>query len=261
MPTRCSKLKKSNLTILQFSAALFFLIPCLDQAANAWASEVPEFTAHYNLSRGIVTLAKTHRSLKKIDAKHYVFESISRPSGVGKIITGAEIHERSSWVFHENEPRPLEYTYINSGGENTRDVKLKFNWEQFTVTNIINGDPWKMDLEPGTQDKLLYQIKMMQDLSKGKRHLEYKVADGGTLKTYAAHIVGNEIIETSIGNFNTLKIVRRHHDGRETTLWCAPKMHFIPVQIEQSKKDGSTARALIYKIEGVEVPPSIDIDW
>lgn len=261
MPTRRSESKKPTLTILQPTAVLFTLSLWLGLPACAHAEDLPEFSAHYKVSRGIVTLAKTHRSLKKIDADHYLFESVSRPTGVGKIITEAEVQERSRWILHDNIPRPLEYTYLSDGGESRRDVKLVFDWANKTVTNIVNGDPWTMDLVLETQDKLLYQLKLMLDLIKGKRHLEYLVADGGTLKTYTAHIVGKEIVKTDIGNFDTLKIVRDYPDGRRTTLWCPPNMYFIPVQIEQSKKDGGLAKALIYKIEGVKIPASVPVDW
>lgn len=231
-------------------------------ADNAAAAELPPpHTAYYRLYKGIVILAKTRRSFSQ-DKSHdnqYIFKSYTEPAGVGKIITGTRIKEQSNWMFKDNAAIPLSYTYVHRGGDNDRDVKLLFDWEKNKVTNIINGDPWTMDLVPNIQDKLLYQFSLMMDLKKGVKEFSYEVADGGKLKSYHGTVIGETVIETDIGKFNTV-IVRREHDGRRTTFWCAKQMHFIPVQIEQVK-NGSTVTARLYEVKGVKVPAFEDPDW
>jgi hypothetical protein len=218
------------------------------------ASDLPhEFTAHYKLTKGIITLGKSRRSFKNTGPNEYMFESISKPYGVGKIISNGEIHERSNWILHQGALRPVSYSYQNSDSDLKRNVKLLFDWEKLIVVNNINGDPWKMKLELGTQDKLLYLLSLMSDLKKGKRHLEYRVADGGSTKTYRGIIEGEQNITTDLGTFSTLKIVREHHNGKRTILWCAPSLDYLPIQIEQIKKDGSSVRASLYNLEGMPI--------
>lgn len=218
------------------------------------AAELPhEFTAHYKLTRGIITLGKSHRSFKKIGPNQFIFESISKPYGVGKIISDGEIHERSSWTLHNDILRPMSYSYTNSDSDLKRNVKLDFDWQKKVVVNNINGDPWKMKLEPKTQDKLLYLLSLMIDLKDGKRKFEYIIADGGTTKIYSAVVEGQQKIETDLGMFNTLRVLRKHRDGRRTILWCAPSLDYLPIRIEQTKKDGNTVRASIYQLEGIPI--------
>jgi len=234
------------------STVCFLFVYSLFTAASA--AELPqEFVAHYNLTRGIITLGKSHRSFRKIAANQYIFESISKPYGVGKMISDGEIRETSHWILHDNILRPTHYSYRNSDSDLKRNVTLDFDWQKNIVINTVNGDPWKMKLEPATQDKLLYLLSLMVDLKNGKRVLEYKVADGGTTKTYRAVVEGEQNIVTDLGKFTTLKVLRRHPDGKRTTLWCAPSMDYLPIRIEQTKKDGTTVRASLYKLDGMAV--------
>lgn len=213
----------------------------------------PPHTAYYHLYKGIVVLAKTRRTFRVAKNNHYVFMSYTEPTGVGRMLTGATIKERSYWTLKDNYPKPLEYSYINSGGDKDRDVKLIFDWEQNKVTNIINGDPWTMDLVPRIQDKLLYQFSLMLELKKGVTQFSYDVADGGKLKNYSGKVVGQDVVETDLGKFDTV-VVLREHDGKQTRFWCAKSMHYIPVQIEQSNREGSSVTAKLYQIEGVKIP-------
>jgi len=220
----------------------------------------PPHTAYYHLYKGIVVLAKTRRTFEIADNKHYIFSSYTEPAGMGRVITGATIKEQSYWTFKNNHPTPLEYSYINSGGENERDVKLVFDWDQNKVTNFINGDPWTMDLVPMIQDKLLYQFSLMLQLQQGKKRFTFEVADGGKLKIYVGRVVGEGVVSTDIGKFNTV-IVLREHDGKKTRFWCAKKMHFLPIQIEQTNKEGSSVTATLYDIKGLKIPMFDDPDW
>jgi len=220
----------------------------------------PPHTAYYHLYKGIVVLAKTRRSFKVAKDNHYIFSSFTEPAGMGRMITGAKITERSYWTLKDHFPMPLEYSYINSGGDNDRDVKLIFDWQQNKVTNIINGDPWTMDLVPKIQDKLLYQFSLMLQLQSGVKQFSFDVADGGKLKQYSGKVIAEDVVETDIGKFNTV-VVLREHDGRQTRFWCAKKMHYVPVQIEQTNKEGSTVTAKLYEIKGLKIPVFDDPDW
>ena len=69
-----------------------------------------------------------------------------------------------------------------------------FDWDKNRVINIINGDPWHMAATPGLLDKLLYQLKIMRDLSNGVKNLHYRVADGGKIKDFQLQILGQEVV-------------------------------------------------------------------
>ena len=101
------------------------------------------------MNKGVITLAYITRTLKPGNNGEYVFESVSRPSAIARMIADGEVLESSTWVFANDYPRPLTYLYKNTTKNNKREVKLLFDWKNKQVTNIINGKPWKMEL-PGS---------------------------------------------------------------------------------------------------------------
>ena len=221
---------------------------------SATAAQTPTpFTAHYQVTKGVMSVGSTIRTLQDKGNGQFVFESVTKPGGIAKLFTRGKVVERSYWRLDGNKLVPHEYIYQNSSDQK-RDVKLLFNWEQNEVTNIINGDPWKMELEESTLDKLLYQLAIMYDLTAGKTSLNYKVADGGTMKTYDIKITGMERVSIDLGDFNTVKVVVTK-SKRQTTLWCAKELQFLPVRIEQRKKDDDTpVTANLIELDGIPLP-------
>jgi len=226
---------------------VFLLMALASSIANA--SPFPDqFTAVYSVKKAGVTIAETKRVLSR-ENDQYLFESITRPSGIATLFTDGQVVERSQWQFFQDKPRPLQYTFFNSGGKKKRNVTLNFDWDKNQVTNTINGEPWSMALEYGTSDKLLYQLRIMQDLPTANGALRYPVADGGKLKYYDIKIIGKERIRTPLGIFTTVRL--QHTKGRrKTTMWCAEELQYLPVRIEQRKGSDSAVTAVLTKVKG-----------
>ena len=263
-----NRLKVDNKTLLYNTAPqdsllsrnpLLFLMPVylffLLNWHSAAAQELPTtFTAKYAVSKGIMSVGSTVRTLRHKGDGYFVFESVTKPGGIAKLFTSGKVVERSHWQWQENKMIPHEYIYINSSDQK-RDVKLIFNWEAYEVTNIINGDPWTMELETDTLDKLIYQLAIMYDLNAGNNNLHYKVADGGTMKTYDMKIEGEERLVMELGVFNTVKVVR-NTKNREITMWCARELQFLPVKIEQRRNDDGPVTANLVELSGIPLPGS-----
>ncbi len=215
-------------------ACLFFL--AVTSVVNAGADLPDQFSITYVLSKGPLTLGEMTRSLTPNNDGTYTYESYSRPVGYARWFTKATLTERSKWTYHNKMLRPLIYSYDSSGGKKERHVKLDFDWKKMRVTNTINNDPWTMDIENNTLDKLLYHLALMYDLQTGREELRYLVADGGSLKHYEFEILGREKLKTKQGVFDTIKLKRP--GKRETILWCAPELNFVPIRIEQNDKHG-----------------------
>lgn len=199
-----------------------------------------------------MSVGSTHRKLEDKGNGYYIFESVTKPGGIAKLFTSGKVVERSYWRLLDNKLVPQEYEYTHSG-DKKRNVKVKFDWDNNKVTNTVNGDPWTMDVEEETLDKLIFQLAVMYDLSQGATLLMYQVADGGKTKTYNIDIVGEERVVTELGTFNTIKVVRTNND-RTTTMWCAKELQYLPAKIEQQKKDDSAVTAELVDLKGIPVP-------
>lgn len=205
-------------------------------AVTAVAGTLPEpFSSIYAVKKGFVEIGEVRRTLTRSGDGHYVFQSVTVTTGMAAWVVKGSITERSTWTLKNGIIQPVEYFFERAFGKG-KQIRLLFDWNKNIVTNVVNKDPWVMPLEPETLDKLVYQIALMRDMAPGKREYTYKIADGGRTKTYQAVVLGEEVTETPAGIFQTIKITRVG-DKRGTTLWCAPKLNYLPVRIEQTDED------------------------
>ena len=239
-------------TFLVKLVSIAFCMSSLAQASD-FEPALTEFSAYYKVVKGGITVGETQRSVKTVSANIFEFRSETFPRGIFSWVSDAYVLEQSIWQFTDHEFKPLEYNYQNINDDTVRDVKLLFDWNKKRVTNIINGDPWHMALEPGVQDKLLFQLKMMQDLKNGKDKLKYSVADGGKIKEYLIENLGSETLEIALGQFSVVKL-QRITDTKTTIWWCAKQLHYLPIKILQQKHEGGRVVAVLYKLEGIPLP-------
>lgn len=225
-------------------------ISLLISFSTSHAAALPEqFAATYSVKKAGMTIGETKRVLSRENGQ-YLFESVTRPTGIAKLFASGQVVERSHWLFFQGRPRPEKYTFFNSGGKKKRNAQLDFDWGKNQVINTINGEPWAMPLEHGTSDKLLYQLRIMQDLPTTATSLRYPVADGGKLKYYDIKIMGKERIRTPMGKFETVRL-QHTKSSRTTTMWCAKELQYLPVRIEQRKNDDSPVTAVLTSVKGI----------
>ncbi|MDX1515031.1 MAG: DUF3108 domain-containing protein, partial [Gammaproteobacteria bacterium] len=216
----------------------------------ASASELPmPFVARYSLTTHGATIGETEWSVRAVAEGRYAYESRSNAAGVLSLISDEEIVERSEWTLTDGMLRPMNYSYRREGGKKDRTILVDFDWENMQAKNTAKGRTWRMPVPDGTLDKLSYVLVLMADLAAEKSELQYLVADGGKLKTYELQREGNERLETALGVFDTLKVRRlRNSEDRETLLWCARELNYLPVKIEHKERDGT----LLMHIQSVE---------
>ncbi len=94
---------------------------------------------------------------------------------------------------------------------------------------------------PQVLDKLNYQIQLALDIAAGKNQLAYTVIDRGTAKTYRFSVADKEVIESDVGQLNTIKVkVTRDGSNKETFIWFAPDWSYLLVQLQQFQEDKET---------------------
>ena len=224
------------------------LLLALSAGVGAGPTLPEQFALTFAVMREDTRLGETRWSLSRNGDNHYRFETITRATGFVSLVMGGKRREMSTWEYHEQRMRPLAYRYERSGARG-RQVEIVFDWAQGIAHNTAQGSTWKLKLEPGTLDKLLYMLALMKDLGSGRQELSYRIADGGRLKTYVAEIVGREALDTILGPVETVKVrPRLLRDDRETILWCAPSLHYIPVQMAHREQDKVTT----LKLESLE---------
>lgn len=220
-----------------------------------WASEIPDFSANYLVKLNGLQAGELKRTLETHADGSRLFKSESQAKGVFSLFKPDLVTETSVWQNQNNNIRPIKYIYKRSGGKKEKFMQLDFDWQKNMLHIDDKQHPWSLKLKQNTLDKLVYQLSLMTDLADKKTQFSYHIADGGKLKIYDIEIKGHEVITTPLGKIDTIKL-SRHRDepkGRETILWCAPALNYLPVMLEHSEKGGAVFTAVLRQLKGIPI--------
>lgn len=222
-------------------------------ATTLQAEPLPDFGANYQVELNGIQAGELRQTLSTDAAGQRKFVSKTQAKGVFAFIKPDVIEETSLWVYHRDRIRPMFYRYSREGGKKAKMLTMDFFWDKRKVHIDDREHPWDLKLKNHTLDKLVYQLQVMHDLDNGREHLIYTIADGGKLKRYEIIRLGEEIIDTPLGQIAAVKLTRERDadSDRKTTLWCAPALGYLPVKLEHIEKDDSRFTAYLRKLDGI----------
>jgi len=211
-------------------------------------------------------VAEMHSSLARLDNDNYIYRSETNSTGLAAIFYKYHVVEESHWYLHEQNLKPLSYSYDRIKKKKERHKKIVFDWKNNQAHYTGDGTKLSFEVQAGMTDKLLYQINLMHDLKMGHTPTSYTptsytVVDGAKIKTYNIEYLGEEIVDTPIGKFNTMKFSRRRPGKKQIiTLWCAKDLHYLPIKVESmDDDDGSVTIATINQLTGLGLSDEIGL--
>jgi len=222
------------------------------------AQELTDFSANYLVMlNGIQAGDLKQRLSTNVDGSR-TFSSATQAQGIFAFFKPDLVEESSTWLMVNNKIQPQHYLYQRSGGKKDKYLKLDFDWQSQQLSIDDQNHPWQLALEPYTLDKLVYQLALMKDLSKDKKQYHYRIADGGKIKTYTIDFMDEEMVSTPLGKIKTIKLKRLRDETskRQTILWCAPTLNFLPVKLEHTEKDGTVFTASLRRLKGISTENS-----
>lgn len=100
--------------------------------------------------------------------------------------------------------------------------------------------------EKSNEQSVLFTSPENSNASPVKKTLSYKVMSRGRIKDYQFEILGEEIVNTALGEIPTLKVQRIRKDAkRQTIFWMAPAWDYLMVKISQQEKGGEHYEMLL----------------
>ncbi len=151
------------------------------------------------------------------------------------------------WNAEDQTVIPHHYLYNRSGLGKSSEEELNFDWTKHTISNPHKKTNWPMLGALKIQDSLSYQLQLRQDLLAGKKDFYYPISNGKKIKEYRFEIVGEEILNTPLGDVNTVKVKRSYtNDDRETFVWFAKNFQYLLVRLQQ-EENGSAYTIYISK--------------
>lgn len=203
-------------------------------AANA--DELTPFEASYTwIWHGMTVALSTLRLERRDDT--WVYRSKSEPRGLGRMMSERPTQESVLRVT-EAGTQPLTYRADDGTPATKRDADVRFDWLRGRVTGVYEDAPVDMPVRPGLQDDLSVQIALMVELLGGRTPDEFQLLDRNTVREYRYTREGEETVSTPMGAIATV-VYRSQKQGspRVTRFWCAPSRGYIPMRVEQKRKD------------------------
>jgi len=211
------------------------------------AEDLSAFEVSYTVGNDLLSAGSATLSLTEQDAGLWIYQLRTRPTGVFKLTGKGNIEETALLQFEEREEGfallPRSYTY-RQDDEKRRAVDATFDREDGKLIWSRRGETGEFELDEPVLDRLSVTLAVMSALRQGEERTEYQVFDSGRLKAVIFEDEGTETLDTSMGTLETVRVLRSNAEGssRSTVTWFAPSLDFMPVKIEQYKRDDLVAR-------------------
>jgi len=200
------------------------------------ADELKPFEASYDWIWHGVTVAVSTLWLEQQDDK-WIYRSKSEPRGIGRMFSERPTQE-SVMEITDAEVRPLSYKADDGTSSTRRDANVQFDWQHNRITGVYEDTRVDMPIPPGIQDDLSVQIALMVKLLAGHTPTKLSLLSGNAVREYRYSREGEETLTTPVGTIQTI-IYRseKQYSPRVTRFWCAPSLGFIPLRVQQKRKN------------------------
>lgn len=220
--------------------ALLFVLALL--ALPTQALELKPFSASYTADWKQLPISGTaERSLQRQEDGRWLlnFEAA---------MLVASLTEESTLRVENDSFLPLTYRFNRSGLGKSKQIELDFDWTEKQVLGNDRGEPVRLLLNRGLQDKSTYQLVLQYDVAAGKKSMSYQVIDGDEIETYDFRVLGAETVHTQAGLIDAIKVERVRdptQSKRKTVLWFAKDWDYLLVRLHQVETDGKEYQIML----------------
>ncbi|MEM6810204.1 MAG: DUF3108 domain-containing protein [Pseudomonadota bacterium] len=181
-------------------------------------------------------------------------------TGFAGLFARGEVRELSRFSDFGRGLLPLHYEARNTLRQDS-GANLDFDWDGGRVTGSVfeEGTNTSIDvaLDEPMFDRLAVQYRLMSDLALGgiealeadddaPGRASYILFDVDESDTLDITPIGARAIKTRAGTFDTIGVQhQKQGSSRRTLLWLAPELDYLPVLIEQYRRDDLKVRATL----------------
>jgi len=246
--TRGFSIRSLLLSLLWLSATFTSAAPALaggsTEGGNAQSPDIvllKPYTAEYKTkARGLsITL---NRKLKLEKNGSYTLTN-------GGSLLVAGFTEESHFSVQGTRVIPGSYVYQGKGLMNRRR-EVQFTHGADTLRSLYKDKWYELPYTDNTLDRMSQQeqlrLLLLNDPTPGE-DIVITVADGKRVKEYKLVYVGEETLQTPLGEVDTLHFERIHDDpDRKSDTWLAPAWEFLMVKTVHIE-DGKPVEGMITK--------------
>lgn len=219
---------------------------CLS-TVQAQPAEFAPFEVEYEVGNNHINAGSALLQLKK-NGNNWVYSLKTKPTGVFKLTGKGNIQEISEFTVSNTtdtlEIKPQRYTY-RQDKETRRSVDAWFDWSKNQLTYSRRGEETSESITGPLLDRLSVTLTVIDSLQReGFEETRLNVFDNGRVKTMLFANEGVESVKTRMGKLETIRVRSSAVGGgtRHTITWFAPELGYVPVKIEQFKREKLVAR-------------------
>lgn len=219
----------------------------------ATAADLAPFEVEYDVGNNMISAGSATLQLSK-EGDEWIYSLKTTPTGVFKLTGKGRIQEVSVFsVVDENgkrQLRPQRYTY-RQDEESRRSVDAWFDWNDKQLTYKRRGEEVTEEFSDPLLDRLSVTLAVMDELRENNfQQAEIQVFDNGRVKNMIFTNEGTETVNAKSGKVETIRVRSKAAGGgtRHTVTWFAPDLDFVPVKIEQFKRDKLVARLTLTRL-------------
>lgn len=262
-PTLHSQLsERLKLPAVILITALLSVSSATATAQTIMPEDIAPFDVSYEVGNNLINAGSARLSLTNSKGL-WQYSLSTKPKGIFKLTGKGRIQETSTFeladVDNGVQIQPQVYAY-RQDDERNRSVDATFDWAGDTLTWQRRGEEGTEPLDDKTLDRLTVTLAVMNALRHEFTTLEVPVFDNGRIKTMLFTNEGTVKLDTRLGKIDTVRVRSQNKDGgsRHTNTWFAPSLDYVPVRIEQFKRDELIARlslkSLSNRITDIELP-------
>ena len=232
-----------------------FLILLLFLPLSALAS-LPDFRASYDFERGRMKIGESTFELERSQENIYRYTSEAKATGFLSIFVDDVIREESIFKYEDDRFWPVSYEYRQLNSDKDRNENIAYNWTDNIAAVSYRGHESSQKLSAGMLDRFLMQLAISVEAQQGRFDRSYNVLDNGRVKQYRIRSRGMEEISTPAGTFMALRVDRVDRNADKfLRMWLAPELDYLPVKIEQEKRNEEPLRLTLRSIALPASPP------
>jgi len=246
-------LKATTKHMLAITLSAAFALTSIKGQADVVPADFAPFEVEYDVGNNVISAGSAILKLAKQDDE-WVYSLKTKPTGVFKLTGKGKIQEVSVFSIAESKDKlflqPQRYTY-RQDKEARRSVDAWFDWDDNQLTYKKRGEEVTEEFSDPVLDRLSVTLTVMDELKKNSfERAELKVFDNGRVKTMLFANEGEESVKTKMGSLKTVRVRSNAASGgtRHTITWFAPELDYVPVKIEQYKRDKLVARLTLTRL-------------
>jgi len=230
-------MRQLSRTVLALMLAAALALP------SASASELTPHRAEYKVKISVVS-GQLNTELKAT-ANGYAATHVIKPTGLSRMITRGTMNVTSTFRADAEGIKPVTYHAIDTIGDDPETL-IAFNWDTNEASGTVGDEDVVLQLDGIAHDSVSIQYALMHDLLNGEPDDTYVLFDVDKMRVAEVRNVGTKQVKTKAGQYDVVGIQhQKQGSSRVTTLWCARELDYLPVIIEQHRKEKLNFRATL----------------